>query len=627
MNSAFEKRLTYFGIALFTIIMCVIAVLSTGTGDDGDSVSHYMYSRDAFLYPKYFFNHWAKPLFVLISAPFAQFGWVGIKLMNVALLVLSLVLTYKLALRWAIPNAWLAPFFVVIQHRVLSHTFSGLTEPMFSFGLISCVWLYDRQKYFWATLLASFLPFIRSEGLVIVCVLIVYLLIKKQWKLIPLLAVGHLVYAVAGYSTHKSLLWVFNTMSYATIDHVYGIGKWNHFALEMAWVTGGFVYAILIVGLVDGLRRLVLFLQKKNTFLTNELWLVYGIFIAYFIAHSLFWTLGIFASQGLMRVMICVVPMMGIICARGINLITESAKSRFPKVKTAYLYAIMLVFSIYYVKKNLDWRIDFSLLPSQITELAASKKYKHKLNEGYSLYSEAMYIDMIFDINPFDDPRHRSFIQLLKGEPVPEKSLLVWDPIMAGWMYKVPLEMLREDKRFQLIDSFMHEDFVWGGTAKTFVFQTDTAFMRQKKEKEALYFNNYENAPYANHDHTRSKQGTLVIKLAEKMPYAPGMDGTISSYFTKPEHKFKVTFDVFVEDLYVQPILVTQTMSPTGQTVSWDKINYGEQIKEANHWYTVTTTFTAKKTDNPTDIFKIYIWHPEKRPAYIDNFRVDYADE
>jgi hypothetical protein len=141
MNSASERRFAYIGIGLIAVAMCIVAFVAKGTGDDGDSIAHYLYSRDAFLYPKYFFNHWAKPLFVFISAPFAQFGWVGVKLMNVAALTVSLVLTYQLALRWQLRHAWLAPFFVVAQHRVLSHTLSGLTEPMFAAVLVWCVWL------------------------------------------------------------------------------------------------------------------------------------------------------------------------------------------------------------------------------------------------------------------------------------------------------------------------------------------------------------------------------------------------------------------------------------------------------------------------------------------------------
>lgn len=627
MNSASEKRFTYIGIGLFFVAMCGIALFAKGTGDDGDSVAHFLYSRDAFLFPKYFFNHWAKPLFVLISAPFAQFGLVGVKLMNVIALTTSLVLTYKLACRFQMPHAWLAPFFVVAQHRVLTHTLSGLTEPLFALALVWCVWLLHRERYFWGTLVASFLPFIRSEGLIIFCVLIIYLAVRKQWKYIPLLSFGHICYSFAGYSTHKSLLWVFNTMSYATTDHVYGIGQWDSFIVNMPWVTGGFVYAVLIVGLFDGLRRLVLFFTKKKPFDTDELWLVYGIFVAYFLAHTLFWMYGIFASQGLMRVMLCVAPMMGIVCLRGANLFTEGVQKWLPKLQISYVRSVIVLLSLIFLYKNLDWQIDFNLHPSQRTQFEAAAKYKNKVqNEGYSLYSEGMYIDMIFGINPFDDPRHRSFHQILKREPVPEKSLLVWESIFAGGMYKVPFDTIKNDKRFQLIDSFQHADFIWGGTFKTYVFQTDTTYIRQQRANKPLFFNDFETLEYPNQDHSRTKQATFIIKLDEKQPFAPAMEGSISSYFTKQEHRFKVSFDVYVEDVNQVPSVVFQTITTTGQSADWKNYTLESQVKSPHQWYSVSIMGTSSQTTDVRDVFKTYVWHPNKAPAYIDNFKVEYAD-
>jgi hypothetical protein len=627
MNTTSEKRYTYIGIALFSVILCVIAIISKGTGDDGDSISHFIYSRDVFLYPKNFFNHWAKPLFVLISAPFAQFGLVGLKLMNVATLTLSLILTYQLACRWKMPHAWLAPFFMFAQHRVWSHTLSGLTEPLFALFLIFTVWLYQRKQFLWATLLVSFLPFVRSEGLIIFCVLPIYLIVRKQWKYIPLLAVGHLVYAVAGSGQHKSLLWVFNTMSYATLDHVYGVGKWHSFILDMPWVVGGFVYTILIIGLFEGLRRLVLFLRKKTDFDLDEMWLVYGIFVAYFLAHTIFWMYGIFASQGLMRVMLCVAPMMGLICLRGANAITDwvGKWSNKPKM-TTYLQGAFVVLGIVFLYKNLDWRIDFNLHPSQLTQIEAAKKYKHKIdNEGYALYTESLYVDYAFGVNPMEDPRHHSLQEIMKHEPVAEKSILVWEWIFAGGMYKAPYQLIYGDKRFKLIDTFQHEDFIWGGTYKTFIFETDTNYIRQLKASQPLYFNNFEGGNYPNQDNSGTKQSSCIIKLTKENPYAPGMEGAVSNYFTKSEHRFKVSFDLITNDIYEKPRVIFQTMTLAGQSVDWQQIDLGDQLKNAD-WHRIEVTGTAKNTGNGKDIFKIYVWAPNTTPAYIDNFKVEYAD-
>jgi hypothetical protein len=300
---------------------------------------------------------------------------------------------------------------------------------------------------------------------------------------------------------------------------------------------------------------------------------------------------------------------------------------RLPKLPSKYVRGLLVLLAIVFLYRNLNWQIDFNLHPSQLTQFEAAAKYKDKIHkEGYSLYSEGMYIDMLFGINPMEDPRHRSFHQILKNEPVPTKSLLVWESIFAGGMYKVPFDTIKNDRRFQLIDSFQHHDFIWGGTFKTFVFQTDTAYMRQLTDNKPLYINDFESTDYPNQDHSRTKQGTFIIKLDEKQPFAPGMAGAISSYFTKQEHRFKVSFDVYVEDVNQVPSVVFQTITTTGQSADWQNYTLETQVKSAHQWYSVSIIGTSRQTTDVRDVFKTYVWHPNKAAAYIDNFKVEYAD-
>ncbi len=63
------------------LILCIVAITANGTADEGDSVNHYLYSRYAFAHPENFFNHWAKPIFVMITAPVAYFGFTAMKLL------------------------------------------------------------------------------------------------------------------------------------------------------------------------------------------------------------------------------------------------------------------------------------------------------------------------------------------------------------------------------------------------------------------------------------------------------------------------------------------------------------------------------------------------------------------
>ena len=61
-------------------------------------------------------------------------------------------------------------------------TFSGLTEPLFALILIIGTYLCAKEKHASASILISFLPFVRSEGLIILGVFGFYFIIvlKKE---------------------------------------------------------------------------------------------------------------------------------------------------------------------------------------------------------------------------------------------------------------------------------------------------------------------------------------------------------------------------------------------------------------------------------------------------------------
>jgi hypothetical protein len=56
------------------VVITVIAFVANGTGDEGDSISHYLFAKTAWTYKQHFFDHWAKPVYVLIAFPFATTG-------------------------------------------------------------------------------------------------------------------------------------------------------------------------------------------------------------------------------------------------------------------------------------------------------------------------------------------------------------------------------------------------------------------------------------------------------------------------------------------------------------------------------------------------------------------------
>ena len=145
----------------FFALCCYIALRYDGTGDSGDAVQHFLYAKYAFLHPENLFNHWAKPLFTLVAAPFAQFGFVGIKIFNSVNAALTLYFTYRIAVQLRLRRAGLVVLILATCSQFFTLIFSGLTEHFSALLLVGVIHLFLRKEYVWATLIVSFLPFVQ----------------------------------------------------------------------------------------------------------------------------------------------------------------------------------------------------------------------------------------------------------------------------------------------------------------------------------------------------------------------------------------------------------------------------------------------------------------------------------
>ena len=71
------KGLAGFIALAFLFVFVIISIIHPTTGDTGDSITHYLFSKYAWSEKGYMFNLWAKPVFTFFSSPFSQFGMDG----------------------------------------------------------------------------------------------------------------------------------------------------------------------------------------------------------------------------------------------------------------------------------------------------------------------------------------------------------------------------------------------------------------------------------------------------------------------------------------------------------------------------------------------------------------------
>ena len=619
MNQKQEQILVYSVLGIFTVVMVWLAITTNGTGDWGDAIAHYLFSKYAFAHPENFLNHWAKPVFVLFTAPIAQGGFVAMKLFNVAMLVISAYLAWRVGTLLSVSHSWLVIFPMMAAPMNISHTLSGLTEPMFACWLMLGLYWLIREKPFWAVLWLSFLPFVRSEGLIVFCVLVIYLLLKKWWRYLPLLATGHIVYSLIGYFYYKDFLWVFTKMPYATIEGAYGSGDFWHYANKMHQVMGDYLPILLLVGLLVGAIRWIQYWWKEGIFSKEELWLVYGISVAFFLAHSIFWKFGIFNSFGLTRVFMGVLPLFSLIILQGINGTLHLMPKRF---KWPFI-GLLLVLMAWYLDKSLDINFHLAPTPAQDGQSQLLEKYA-KNYPDHTYYFDAIHPALAADLDWFDPMQHRFTPQLFTGEPIPKKSMVLWDDWFSKDESNMPLAQIANDKRFRLIEC-LETGHDWQEVKnKNCLFEFDPAYGEATILQQLDFENNLQER---NLDSLIVKSGKYSQGLNRAYAFSTAFSGWLSSFQNRPNATIRLSCWVYLPKNTNPATIETKAVisfESNLKSFGYHATPVFQKGDQVGAWKKLIVEQAIPRPKILTDQVKVYLWNPSATTIYIDDLVVDW---
>ncbi len=444
-----NKQLLFISVA-YLFISGSILFLFNGTGNEADSINHYLYAKYAPVHPNLYFNHWAKPLFTLIASPFTQFGFLGIKVFNIICGLISSLLIYKISSGLKLQNPLLAPLFYFIFPLSFLTNFSGLTEPLFAVFLSFSIYFLLQKRFLLTAILISFTPFIRSEGLLFIILFASYFVYKGKFKSLMLLGTGHLIYAVIGTFFDNEFLWVFSKIPYANLESFYGNGTLFHFADKLIYITGVPLLVFFTLGL---LRR---FLPKFNLPKNEVLDLLVIGFVFFFLAHTIFWYLGVFNSMGLERVFAAVTPLMAIICLYGFNLL-EFIQQKWIKKTLKFVsvsYIVLFIFSS--SPASINWKKEMNLSRAQLNaNMVADFISNSDLLVNRLVYTDP-FLSEALQIDPFDINKRL----ILSKEAIPllkSGDLVIWDNWHAVIDYAVNLNQLINQEGLIIIKEFKIE--------------------------------------------------------------------------------------------------------------------------------------------------------------------------
>lgn len=442
MHSFVNQKGTLLLLLVYAVGSIYLLATQDGVGPEADSITHFLIAKYAPEYPWLFLDHWGKPLFTLLAAPFAAFGFVGIKTFNMLLTGINVYLINQLCKRLHLDYPQLAALFYLLFPLTLSTSFSGLTEPLFACFVLIHLTLLQKKHYGQAALLLSFVPFIRSEGLILLGIYGLVELYNKRYKTMGLLIVGHATFTLAGAFYGKNLLWVFKQIPYAHASSPYGSGPWTHFFDKMTYVMGIPLMVLFWCGLTFILYRIV----KKRTKLSIVPLMILVYFLVFFIGHSIFWTFGIFNSMGLKRVFAAVTPLMAIIALYGFQLLGRVHKKTFRSALRFFVLVYILIFPFTSNPAANEFDASVSLQPKQkaAEKLALPKNYKR-------LVFGDPYLYLKFGIDPYNTKVHlHLYIKNLSY--IQSGDLLILDDWYAPW--DEGIEFLEEkglDQNFELV--------------------------------------------------------------------------------------------------------------------------------------------------------------------------------
>lgn len=613
----------------------------------GDNVAHYLISRYAFSHPCLFFHHWGKPVFTMLSAPFAQFGIKGIYVFNIVVSLSSAFLAGKIAKKSGVQFPIIAILLTAFAPVFFFTASTSLTEPLFALLLIAGIYFIISERYIFSAIILSCMIFIRTESIILLPLLLIVYAILRSWKAIPFLFTGFLVFSLAGMSCHDGFLWFFSNSPYSADASLYGNGTLFAFLKEYREIFGKPGAILLLTGFI---YVIFTFFQKpfpdrKKTALYL---LLFGSVFLFFAAHSWVWYKGIGNSLGLIRVMACVIPPAAVIGALGFEgvikyIVQPISKIQYALVGTIGIYVIISTLRIYpsiVHKSGPD-----EVLLRQTAEWVSQSEYK----DQKVLYFNPL-IPFMLNQDPWSQEKAVSLVQNkvdFNTEMMPG-DIILWDAhfgpneggIQSDSLMKSPslklIMMFTPEFPFTVLGGYNYEILIFqklpeGETADNYnIIENNSTFLKSKYTQQILFeqlFLQSDSLPYAETD----LNDNTFLSAGHSFEMRSGFE-----FFTVLEKQFTEIYDesakyllfetgIYFTDSTGLEALLVFSIEQNGEVLQYEAKPIEFKNHTAGKWENAHIVLQMNAPIDEQSIFKCYIWNRSKTGSFlIDDCRLIY---
>ena len=256
-----------------------------------------------------------------------------------------------------------------------------------------------------------------------------------------------MVYSLVGIFVYYDFFWIITQNPYQTSSH-YGFGEWDHFVKQLPFIVGLPLFGLLIIG---GMSLGIQIIQKK---INLQLLLILGAFVAFFVAHTLFWRFGLFHSMGLTRVLIGVSPFFALIMLIGANTIERLIKQKL-NARFIYVFYLLIAYVFIFPFTSNRAAIEPQKSMAKASDLKTIEAIRNRVVEKNIQVKRLVYTHtycaIAFEVDHFDTLKS---IPLLASNSAKIKKgdLVIWDnwfSVVEGGITKQALLDLKLTVVFQ----------------------------------------------------------------------------------------------------------------------------------------------------------------------------------
>lgn len=361
-----------------------------------------------------------------------------------------------------------------------------MTEVLAAFLLTFSLLLLVKKRYSLAAIFFSSLVLVRTETYIFYPIIIIYLLMLKRYKDIPLVLSFPFIYSIIGFFVYHDFFWLITYNPYAGASDVYGSGSIFHFFKKSPEIFGWPFLLFLIIGLAVTFNQIA---YKKDTSRETKyaLILIHFLWLCLFSAHSVAYWLGNKASLGLIRVLVPVLPLSAVSAAIGFEFIYRSVSEISSSKRKIFRYLIVIFTVVTQtIQPWIQLPIPYKFNETDKVLISALDWIKTQELFNKRIFYFDVFVPYYLNFNPYDTLKIREGIINKKH---PEQDTKIGDFIIYDTRYApieggVKLEAFIENPYFKITNYFapiVQEKTLNGRAFEVYVFS------RAEKNSESIY--------------------------------------------------------------------------------------------------------------------------------------------